>query len=102
MKVRSSAGCGESPWKQFLCDIVASRRLVRSGKRTDCLSLSRRQANEGLPHYCSAVVASHWPRSLLILWTSNVGSPKESLAFLPTSSTRSPGFRDCCCLLVRL
>ncbi len=53
-------------------------------------------------HRCSAVVAVHWPRFLLILWTSNVGSPEESLAFVPSSSTRSPGFRDLLCWLVRL
>ena len=29
-----------------------------------------------LRHRCSAVVAVHWPRSLLILWTSSVGSPR--------------------------
>src|SRR6266851_2489881 len=46
-------------------------------------------------HYCrcSAVVAVHWPRSLVILWTSNMGSPESFLTFLPDTSTRSPGFR---------
>src|SRR6185295_19004303 len=53
-------------------------------------------------HCCSAVVAVHWPRSLLILWTSNVGSPERPLVFLPRSSTRSPGLSVSFCLLVRL
>src|SRR5215469_11225539 len=68
-----------------------------------CSSLRQALGGERLHnHRCSAVVAVHWPRFLLILWTSNVGSPEESLAFVPSSSTRSPGFRDLFCLLVRV
>jgi len=48
------------------------------------------------------LVAVHVPRSLLIFWTSNVGPPESSLAFLPTNCTHSPGFRLSFAGLVRL
>src|ERR1700687_2061756 len=60
-------------------------------------------SDESLHHHrCSAVVAVHWPRFLLILRISNVASPEVSLTFVPSSSTRSPGFSDLFCVLVRL
>jgi hypothetical protein len=66
-------------------------RLQKVGLRDCQEGQPRLRAVELESYRFSAVVAVHWPSSLLILWTSKVGSPESFLTFLPSSSTCSPG-----------
>src|SRR5438309_1866873 len=80
----------------------AVNREIRGGLVPVPSSISGSGPTHGRSYRFAALVAVQVPRSLLILRTSNVGSPESALAFLPRSSTRSPGFNVSCCRSARL